>query len=118
MLREIEALVESEARPGILCSHLYQEAVRLAENRGFGEYFMGFGQGKVTFLGHGLGLEIDDLPVLAKGYNSALEEGMAFAVEPKMVFPGEGAIGLEDDYLVVANGVRKLSHFEDGIIHL
>lgn len=118
MLQEVEALVESEAQPGVLCSYLYREAVRLTESRDFGEYFMGFGQGKVTFLGHGLGLEIDELPVLAKRYHSPLEEGMVFAVEPKMVFPGEGAIGLEDDYLVTSMGLRKLSHFEDGIIHL
>jgi len=118
VLQEVETMVESEGRPGILCSHLYREAVRLAESRGFGEYFMGFGEGKVHFIGHGLGLEIDELPVLAKRYHSPLEEGMVFAVEPKMVFPGEGAIGLEDDYLVTSHGLRKLSHFEDGIIHL
>jgi len=118
VLQEVEALVESEARPGVLCSHLYGEAMRLAEARGFGEYFMGFGEGKVTFLGHGLGLEIDELPVLSKRYHSPLEDGMVFALEPKMVFPGEGAIGLEDDYLVTSCGLRKLSHFEDGIIHL
>ncbi len=118
VLQEVKTLVESEARPGVLCSHLYREAARLAQARGFGEYFMGFGEGKVHFLGHGLGLEIDELPVLAKGYPSPLAEGMVFALEPKMVFPGKGAIGLEDDYLVTAMGLRKLSHFEDGIIHL
>jgi Xaa-Pro aminopeptidase len=118
VLRDIQALFESEARPGILCSHLYQEAVRLAEARGFGAYFMGFGPDKVSFLGHGLGLEIDELPVLARRYPSPLEEGVVCAVEPKMVFPGEGAIGLEDDYLITDRGAKKLSHFEDGIIHL
>lgn len=118
VLQEVEALVGSEARPGVLCSDLYQEAVRIVEARGFGEYFMGFGQGKVHFIGHGLGLEIDELPVLARRYHSSLEEGMVFAVEPKMVFPGEGAIGLEDDYLVTPAGLTKLSHFPDHIIHL
>lgn len=118
VLQEVEALVGSEARPGVLCSDVYQEAVRLAEGRGFGEYFMGFGQGKVHFIGHGLGLEIDELPVLARRYHSPLEERMVFAVEPKMVFPGEGAIGLEDDYLVTSAGLTKLSHFPDHIIHL
>ncbi len=118
VLREVEALVESQARPGVSCSHLYQEAARLTESRGFDPYFMGFGEGKVNFLGHGLGLEIDELPVLAKRYHPSLEEGMVFALEPKMVFPGEGAIGLEDDYLVTSRGIEKLSHFDDGIIHL
>ncbi len=118
VLREVEALVESQAQPGVSCSHLYQEAVRLTKSRGFDPYFMGFGEGKVSFLGHGLGLEIDELPVLAKRYHPSLEEGMVFALEPKMVFPGEGAIGLEDDYLVTSRGIEKLSHFDDGIIHL
>ncbi|NIO05390.1 MAG: M24 family metallopeptidase [Proteobacteria bacterium] len=118
VLREVEALVESQAGPGVSCSHLYQEAVRLTKSRGFDLYFMGFGEGKVNFLGHGLGLEIDELPVLAKRYHPSLEQGMVFALEPKMVFPGEGAIGLEDDYLVTSRGIEKLSHFDDDIIHL
>lgn len=118
VLREVAALVESEARPGILCSSLYGEAIKLVEGKGLTKYFMGFGDGKVQFLGHGLGLEIDELPVLAKRYPAPLEEGMVFAVEPKMVFPGEGAIGLEDDYVVTSSGLAKLSHFDDGIIHL
>ncbi len=118
MLQEVEAIVESEARPGVLCSHLYREALRIAEAEGLDAYFMGFGEGKVDFLGHGLGLEIDELPVLAKRYHSPLEEGMVFAMEPKMVFPGEGAVGLEDDYLVTSSGLTKLSNFEDDIIHL
>ncbi len=118
VLQEVQALVEAEARPGFACSQLYQEAVRLAEGRGFGAYFMGFGEGKVSFLGHGLGLEIDELPVLAKRYHSSLKQGMVFALEPKMVFPEEGAIGLEDDYLVTSRGLTKLSHFDNGIIHL
>ena len=118
VIQEVEALAEAEIRPGLLCSRLYRDAVELAETRGFGEYFMGFGQGKVDFIGHGLGLEIDEIPVLAKRYHSPLEEGMVFAIEPKMVFPGEGAIGLENDYLVTSHGVRKLSQFDGGIIHL
>ncbi|NIQ40106.1 MAG: M24 family metallopeptidase [Proteobacteria bacterium] len=118
VLHEVAALVESKARPGILCNSLYREAIKLVEGRGLTAYFMGFGDDKVQFLGHGIGLEIDELPVLAKRYPAPLEEGMVFAVEPKMVFPGEGAIGLEDDYVVTSSGLAKLSHFDDGIIHL
>jgi Xaa-Pro dipeptidase len=111
VLQEITALVESEARPGMLCSRLYREAVKLAVTRGFGP-------GRVFFIGHGLALEIDELPVLAKRYQSPLEEGMILAVEPKMVFPDKGAIGLENDYLVTPHGLEKLSHFEEDVIHL
>jgi Xaa-Pro aminopeptidase len=118
VLQGVQALVEAEARPGTLCSHVYGETVKFVESRGFGEYFMGFGEGRVEFIGHGLGLEIDELPVLARRYHSPLEEGMVVAVEPKMVFPGEGAIGLENDYLVTSCGLRKLSHFPEEIICL
>jgi Xaa-Pro aminopeptidase len=118
VLQEITALVESEARSGMLCSRLFREAAKLAETSGFGEYFMGFGRGKVSFVGHGLGLEIDELPVLAKRYHSPLEEGMVLAFEPKMVFPDKGAIGLENDYLVTSHGFEKLSYFEEDVIHL
>lgn len=70
---------------------------------------MGFGEGQVKFVGHGLGLEIDELPLIAPGFVQELAEGMVIALEPKFVFPGKGVVGLEDDYLVTPSGVERLT---------
>jgi len=70
---------------------------------------MGFGEGQVKFVGHGLGLEIDEFPLIAPGFVQELAEGMVIALEPKFVFPGKGVVGLEDDYLVTPSGVERLT---------
>ena len=91
-----------------MCRELYQAALAAAAADGLGEYFMGHGDGQVRFVGHGVGLELDELPVLA---DSVLElvEGMVFALEPKFVLPGLGAIGIEDTWLVTSAGPECLT---------
>jgi len=79
---------------------------------------MGYGEGKVRFIGHGLGLEIDEHPILAPRFNQRLEPGMVIALEPKFVFPGKGVVGLEDDYLITAPGVERLSITDQRVIKL
>lgn len=115
---EIHRLFVREAKPGISCSHLYRLAFKEAEKAGLGEYFMGYGEGQANFVGHGIGLEIDEFPVLASRFNQRLEPGMVVALEPKLVFPGKGIVGLEDDYLVTASGVERLTLTEQAIIRL
>ena len=70
---------------------------------------MGYGDSKVKFIGHGIGLEINERPIIASGRDEVLEEGMVLAVEPKFVFPAEGAVGVEADYVVRKEGVERLS---------
>ena len=65
---------------------------------GLGEHFMGAGAERVRFLGHGVGMEIDELPILAPGFDEPLVEGNVVAIEPKFVFPGRGAVGIENMY--------------------
>jgi len=79
---------------------------------------MGFGEGKARFVGHGLGLEIDEVPILAPQFNQALMPGMVIAVEPKFVFPGQGVVGLEDDYVVTPTGVERLTLTEQVLMTL
>ncbi len=78
----------------------------MAGKTGLGENFMGHGEGKVAFVGHGLGLEINEWPILGRGYRKPLQTGNVFAFEPKFIFPGEGAVGIELDY-VVRKGVGE-----------
>lgn len=71
----------------------------------------------VTFIGHGLGLELDELPVLAAGFGTPLQEGMVFALEPKFVFP-EGAVGIENTFVTTARGIENLTLFDECIHYL
>jgi len=115
---EIHSLFVKEAKPGVSSSELYRLALKMAEKTGFGEYFNGYGEGKARFVGHGLGLEIDEYPILAPRFNQRLEPGMVIALEPMFVFPGKGIVGLEDDYLVTATGVERLTLTDQEVIRL
>ncbi len=115
---EIHSLFVKEARPGVSCSDLYHLAVAKAEEKGFGEYFNGFGEGKARFVGHGLGLEIDEYPILTLRFNEKLKPGMVIALEPMFVFPGRGIVGLEDDYLIVEGGVERLTLTHQTVIRI
>ncbi|MDY6862310.1 MAG: Xaa-Pro peptidase family protein [Thermodesulfobacteriota bacterium] len=118
VLKEIESKVIEKASPGTPCSALYNEAEKIAEKRGFDRFFMGCGEGKVFFIAHGIGLEIDELPVISRNYHSTLKEGMVFALEPKFIFPGLGAIGFENDFLITKDGPERLSRIDNEIIHI
>ena len=80
------------------------------------QHFMGAGQQRVRFLGHGVGMEIDELPVLAPGFDEPLEEGNVIAVEPKFVFPGRGAVGIENMYAVTADGFETMTTAPEELI--
>jgi Xaa-Pro aminopeptidase len=96
-------------KEGIDGVELFNRAEVKAKNAGLEEYFMGFGPGKVSFVGHGLGLEINELPVITSRHHITLQEGMVFAFEPKFIFPGEGAIGIEVDYIVRKNELERVT---------
>jgi len=117
-LLEIKRDMERSVGPGVSGRGIYRRAVELARARGFGDYFMGHGDGKVPFVGHGIGLEIDELPLLGMGVNTRLEEGMVFAFEPKLVFPEKGVVGVEDLYVVCSNGVERLTLTKDELVIL
>jgi Xaa-Pro dipeptidase len=116
--REIHDLFAREALPGVPCAHLYAVAKDFALQAGLGECFMGHGEGQVRFIGHGLGLEIDEFPVIAPTFEEELAEGMVIAFEPKFVFPGKGVVGMEDDYVVTSSGVERLTLTEQVLIKL
>lgn len=106
---EVQGLVVKTAGPGVTGGELYDLAVERATELGYAENFMGHGEGQVPFIGHGIGLEIDELPLLARRIDMELAPGMVFALEPKVVFPGVGAIGVENDWLVTPDGVERLT---------
>ena len=89
---------------------IYEECHAMANSLGYGDFFMGNKGAQVSFIGHGIGIEIDEYPFIARGFNDMyLEPGMVFAFEPKAVFAGEGAVGIENTFFVTENGVRQLT---------
>lgn len=105
---EVLEQVAAAARPGVAPSALYQLALELAEQSGHAASFMGVAPDQARFVGHGIGLEVDEYPFLARGFDEPLEPGMVFALEPKLVFPGRAAVGIEDAFIVTADGVEAL----------
>jgi Xaa-Pro aminopeptidase len=108
--------VESSTKPGDLASDIYERAKAIASKEGLDPYFMGHGEGQVAFVGHGIGLEINEWPIIGRGFRKPLEPGMVFAFEPKFVFPGEGAVGIELDYIIRENGLERITHFPTDIV--
>jgi Xaa-Pro dipeptidase len=94
---------------------LYNDCLRLAREMGYADSFMGAKSSQVQFIGHGIGVEIDEYPFIARGFDSmTLEPGMAFAFEPKVVFPGEGAVGIENTFYIADDGtLKRLTHSPD-----
>jgi Xaa-Pro dipeptidase len=99
------AHAQDAMRAGVPWSQPYESCCALAASLGHAERFMGVPGALAPFVGHGVGSELDELPVLARGFKDrCLEAGMTIAVEPKVVFPGLGAVGIEDTFLVTPDG--------------
>jgi Xaa-Pro dipeptidase len=113
MLEVQETLVRLGV-PGTRAEDLYRVALDIVEKAGLSKGFMGSPKG-VPFVGHGIGLELDEWPVIGKGAQTRLEEGMVIAMEPKMVFPGEGVVGIENTVVVTERGLEKITRFPDVI---
>ena len=78
--------------------------------------YNGYLNERVHFVGHGIGLEVDEYPFLAAGQPLGLQAGMTIALEPKLVFPGKGVVGIENTHLVTADGLEQFGRFPEDII--
>ena len=113
----IHQAIAAKSRPGVAAKDLYELAAEMANDARLSDYFMGHRQ-KAGFIGHGVGIEINEAPVLAPRSRDILAEGMVFALEPKFVIPGTGALGIENTYAVTADGVEKLTVCKEELISL
>ncbi|TEU21792.1 MAG: aminopeptidase P family protein [Anaerolineales bacterium] len=113
---EVQDALRVAAKPLATGGELYGLAVELAAELGYGEHFMGYGDERITFVGHGVGLELDEYPFLAKGQNMPLEKGMVIALEPKLIYPGLGVVGIENTHLVTDDGLETLTISEEDIV--
>ena len=105
---EIQESAIALLRPGTLCSAVYERTVGQLDDA-FRKDFMGYADQGVRFLGHGIGLHIDELPIIAKGFDVPLEANMTIALEPKKGLPGVGMVGTEDTFVVTTDGGRSLT---------
>lgn len=112
---QVQSMVKKMAKPGVSAGDVYEEAVRMAGELGFAENFMGTGPQRIRFIGHGVGLELDEFPFLAKGQNLVFKEGMVIALEPKLIFPGVGVVGVENTHVLTVDGLRQLGKFNEEV---
>jgi Xaa-Pro aminopeptidase len=117
-MREVQAALQKAGRPGAVAGDLYQLAVDEAQRLGFGEFFMGSGDDRISFVGHGVGLELDEFPFIARGQTRLLEAGMAIALEPKQIIPGKGVVGIENTHVVGPEGLTPLTTFREEMIRI
>jgi Xaa-Pro aminopeptidase len=107
--------IAARLKPGAIPSRIYLDIFQQLD-AGFLENFMGFGARRVKFLGHGIGLWIDEWPVIAEGFDEPLQERMVLAVEPKKGIPQIGMVGLENSFVVTPQGGRSLTGHSRGLI--
>ncbi|MDK2975162.1 MAG: Xaa-Pro dipeptidase [Methanofollis sp.] len=112
---EIQNRAAAMLRPGVAPSAIYETVMEELEPA-FRENFMGFGTRQVKFLGHGIGLQIDETPVIARGFDEPLEEGMVIALEPKKGIAGVGMVGIENTFVVTPAGGRCLTGDHPGLL--
>jgi Xaa-Pro aminopeptidase len=112
---EIQHRLASLIRPGANPSELYSSVMEDLDPE-FLRNFMGFGDRRANFLGHGVGLQIDEMPVLAEGFDEPLVAGMVLALEPKKGVPGVGMVGIEDTFVVTPEGGRSITGTHPGLI--
>ena len=116
--REIHDLVLEEISPGANCEAVFLKTLRLAEELGYKDSYLGPPGLQTRFVAHGIGLELGEPPFIAQGHSYPLEEGMTLALEPKIVFPGEGAVGLENTLVVTRHGCEILTQADQDIFEV
>lgn len=116
--KEIHDAVLADARPGADCERIFMNTLKLAEKLGYKDSFLGPPGLQTRFIAHGIGLELNEFPFLAPGRSYPLEQGMTFAVEPKIVFPGEGSVGLENTVVLTGEGCELLTPLEQEIFEV
>ncbi|MCG8582515.1 MAG: Xaa-Pro peptidase family protein [Bacteroidales bacterium] len=113
---ETQNYFAEKLKPGVIPAQLWDECQKRVAESQWADGFMGLGKNKVSFLGHGIGLAIDEYPVIAKGFEQPFEEGMTMALEPKIGIKGIGMVGIENTFEVTASGGKVMTGKNDEII--
>jgi Xaa-Pro aminopeptidase len=115
LLETVLAMLEASVaaiRPGVMAEDLERIASDVAEQAGYrGNFAYGYG-GPGTFLGHAIGLGIDEPPAIMKGEKTYLRPGMVLTIEPGLYRTPAGGARIEDEVLVTETGVEVLTKVE------
>jgi Xaa-Pro aminopeptidase len=114
---EIQNEIVQMMRPGVVSEDIYNRSLEIATRSGLDDCFMGTRQ-QARFVGHGVGIEVNELPVLGVRSRTELAAGMTLAVEPKFVIEGTGAVGIENTFAITGNGCEKLTELDEEIVDL
>lgn len=117
-LVELHLSVIDKIKPGVTGEQLYLYAEQLAKNNGMLESFMGVNNSRGAYIGHSIGLEIDEDPVLGLGFTQPLPSGAVITIEPKFMVPGLGSVMIEDDILITENGYEILSTIDRDLYYV
>jgi Xaa-Pro aminopeptidase len=109
LVEKLFAIYEAEARPGVMPAELYHRLLTEVTASGLQDCFMGLGKDRVAFLGHGVGLELDEFPVIGPRFPYPLAADMVIAFEPKFFLPQIGMVGFEDTGRITPDGVDWLT---------
>lgn len=110
ILRDLEKF----SVPGVEIGEMYRRSVKLAEDAGLRDYFMGHAA-HVAFIGHGVGIELNERPVIMERNKMKLQPNMTLAIEPKFVIPQTGAVGVENTYVVREGGLENLTVLDESL---
>ncbi len=111
---EIEHETVNIIKPGVLWEKAYEKAIETARNLKVADFFMG-SEHKVKFVGHGIGVEVDEFPFIAQGFKNEFKENMVFAIEPKLFLKDIGIVGIENTFRIGKNSCEKLTKVENKI---
>lgn len=105
----LNAWIEEQLLPGAIPGDIYTRILERVAGSPYGARFMGAGENQVKFVAHSVGLELDELPVIAPKYDVPFEANTVMAVEPKIFFPGVGGVGTENTYVIREGGPERLT---------
>ncbi len=114
---DIQQRLMEEMKEGVGCEDLWELSLKMATAAGLADCYMGTTQ-QAKFVGHGVGIVINELPVLATRSKDILKANMTIAIEPKFVLEGVGAVGVEDTFLIKKDGCERLTKLDYDIVDL
>ncbi len=106
---EIHNAILEKLKPGMTAHDIFEYSLSIAQREGCQEPYLGPAGYKMSFVGHGIGMELVEAPILAKGKHVPLAPGMTFALEPKLVFEDEFMVGVESVFRITDTGTCLIS---------
>jgi Xaa-Pro aminopeptidase len=102
IVKKAQEIAIAKIKPGVKCNEIDKTARQFIEKHGYGKYF-------THGLGHGVGLDVHEMPLLNATSQEIIEEGMVVTVEPGIYLNGRFGIRIEDMVLVKSNKAELLT---------